>query len=76
MFGAGWRGGRRGGWYEVDEAYPPFRRVSSLPVGRTGGPEEPTGDGVQLRNRCLLPTEPLVHLGLLQGRLGPHLPIK
>lgn len=58
MFGAGWRGGRKGDGYEVDKAYPPFQRVYSVSVGRIGGPEEPTGDGVQLTNQLLLVAQP------------------
>lgn len=58
MFGAGWRGGRKGDGDEVDKAYPPFQRVYSLSVGRIGVPKEPTGDGVQLMNQLLLLAQP------------------
>lgn len=63
MFGAGWRGGRKRGWYQGGHALPRCLRVESLLAGRVGGPEEPTGDGVQLTNRLLLLTQPLVNCG-------------
>lgn len=63
MFGAGWRGGRRRGWYQVGHASLWSRRVESLPAGRIGGPEEPTGDGGQLTTRLLLLSQPLVSRG-------------
>lgn len=55
---AGREVGTRGG-----HALPRFRRVESLPACRIGGPEEPTGDAVQLTNRLLLLTQPLVNSG-------------
>lgn len=39
---------------------PPFRKVSSSSTVRMGGPEEPTGDAVQLTNQLLPLTQPLV----------------
>lgn len=63
--GASRSGGREAGWYRVDKASPPFGRLQFLSAGRIGGPEEPTGDGVHLRNQLLLLTQPCVNLGLL-----------
>lgn len=47
----------------MGQALPWFRRVESLPASRIGGPKEPTGDDVQLMNRLLLRTQPLVNCG-------------